>query len=110
MCVAKTILFHYDVQALQQITSSGARAALEWHMDQHDAGLVGTLCLDHIALGPQAHHRLMASHFDLASDEPSSDEDMVVGSPHLMPAVAVSAPEAECYKCDPRTSGLRLSG
>ena len=47
-------------------------------MDQHDAGLVGMLCLDHIALPPQAHHRLMASHFDLASDEPSSDEDMEV--------------------------------
>lgn len=66
------------MQALQQITSSVARASLEWHMDQHDAGLVGMLCLDHIALPPQAHHHLMASHFDLASDEPSSDEDMEV--------------------------------
>lgn len=66
------------MQALQQITSSIARATLEWHMDQHDAGLVGMLCLDHIALPPQAHHHLMASHFDLASDEPSSDEDMEV--------------------------------
>lgn len=65
------------MQALQQITSSAARAALEWHMDQHDAGLVGMLCLDHIALPPQTHHRLMAS-FDLASEEPSSDEDMEV--------------------------------
>lgn len=66
------------MQALQQITSSIARAALEWHMEQHDIGLMGMLCLDHIALPPQAHHRLMASHFDLASDEPSSDEDMEV--------------------------------
>ena len=70
------------MQALQQITSSSARGTLEWHMDQHDAGLVGTLCLDHIALPPQAHHRLMASHFDLASDEASSDEDMEVNSHH----------------------------
>ena len=45
-------------------------------MDQHDASLVGMLCLDHIAMPPQTHHRLMASHFDLASDEPSSDDDM----------------------------------
>lgn len=66
------------MQALQQITSSGARAALEWHMEQHGASVMGMLCLDHIALPPQAHHRLMASHFDLASDEPSSDEDMEV--------------------------------
>ncbi|KAL3158317.1 hypothetical protein ABBQ38_010561 [Trebouxia sp. C0009 RCD-2024] len=62
--------------ALQQITSSSARAVLEWHMDQHETSLVGMLCLDHISLPPQAHHRLLASHFDLAPQEPSSDEDM----------------------------------
>lgn len=74
------------MQALQQITSSSARAILEWHMEQHDTGLVGMLCLDHISLPPQAQHRLLASHFDLASQEPSSDEDMEACSccPHIL--------------------------
>lgn len=59
-------------------------------MDQHDAGLVGTLCLDHIALPPQAHHRLMASHFDLASDEPSSDDDLEVKCCLILLSIAAS--------------------
>jgi hypothetical protein len=68
------------VQALQQISSSSARSVLEWHMDKHAPSLVSMLCIDHIALPQQGRQHMLASHIDFGSDEPSTDEDMEVGT------------------------------
>jgi len=68
------------VQALQQMSSSSARSVLEWHMEKHAPSLVSMLCIDHIALPQQGRHHMMASHIDFGSDEPSTDEDMEVGT------------------------------